>query len=282
MSKPKTAEAIAQHFIDSFGRDEFVKAEDGKYWYTSSDNVNGIDLKYYFTLLIDYIQEDYSLSQQTKPISDKEIEKEFPSVHEKGYNFQDLNSRDNYYKIIGAKWMRDKLLPSQEAKQGYSEEDMRKAFSEGLAIGQDEEPIKKHECYLSGYAKEYDNDFSRVIQSLPSQEAKPISDSLNQEVTALKNIVELKLNYSRKRLEHFREIGNKLAISDYENSCVLLQDILDDFDNSLPQSNECCKNYHTSQLEADPFLAEKDKEIERLKAELKTAKEYITFKENNS
>ena len=58
----KTAEGIAQDFIDSFGTEEegFVKAEDGKYWYTSSDNVNGIDLKYYFAELVEYVQEKFN------------------------------------------------------------------------------------------------------------------------------------------------------------------------------------------------------------------------------
>lgn len=51
----------------------------------------------------------------------------------------------------------------------YNESDMRKAFSEGIAIGQDEEPITESEStvYLLGSHQEYDSDFNRLIKSLP-------------------------------------------------------------------------------------------------------------------
>jgi hypothetical protein len=107
----KTAEEIAQDFIDSSGSEEFHKAEDGKYWYKSADGVNGIDLKYYFALLIDYIQEDLSFNaQQSKGAEQKwgdaEILEQLPNLNK---------SANPCYE--GAKWMRSILLPIIEAQE---------------------------------------------------------------------------------------------------------------------------------------------------------------------
>lgn len=64
-------------------------------------------------------------------------------------------------------------------KYKHSEEDLRKAFSEGLAIGQDEEPLKENEVYLTGEHSEYDVDFKRIVCSL-----KPTTIELDVEEIA--------------------------------------------------------------------------------------------------